>query len=108
MIKCSISCDAWISISNESFLGVTCHFVTKNFEFKSLILSLQYLKEDHNSHFIFDLGEKLMGVISDSGANFKSAVSQFPDNVIKLPCAGHKLKCVSDLIKIKEISEKKQ
>ena len=52
-VKCSISTDSWTSIATESFLGVTCHYVTKMFKFKSLILCLQYLNDDHNSQFIF-------------------------------------------------------
>ncbi|CAF1076091.1 unnamed protein product [Brachionus calyciflorus] len=115
--KCSISADAWASISNESFLGVTCHFITENFKFKSFILCLKFLTEDHDYNFIFkslnevinswSVMEKLMGITSDSGANFKSAVGRFPDNVQKIPCAGHKLNlCVCDIFKIKKISEK--
>ena len=49
---------------------------------------------------------KIISIVSDSGANFKSAISMFV-NIEKIPCAGHRLNLsVNDIFKIIKITEK--
>lgn len=50
----SITCDLWTSRVQEAYLTATCHFVDKNFELKSAVLSTEKLLDptNHNAHNI--------------------------------------------------------
>ncbi len=56
---CCITCDAWSSISIESYLGVTCHYINDSFDMVSRVLSLTYLNSDHDADYLFDVLHKI-------------------------------------------------
>ena len=73
-------------------------FKSKQLKINDALLSVFWSK----STFSF----KLYAMISDSGANFKSALQRF-NTVQQFPCAAHRLNlCVSDLFKIKTIKKR--
>lgn len=43
--KCSITTDFWLSKTQMSYLGVTCHFFDKEYQFKNKVLCLKYVDE---------------------------------------------------------------
>ena len=44
--------------------------------------------------------------MADSASNMRAAVNLFPDNIQKLPCAGHRINlCANDFFKIVNIKE---
>lgn len=49
----STTFDIWQSISEESFLGVTIHFI-KNFTLQSRLLALKYIDSDHSATSIYN------------------------------------------------------
>ncbi|CAF1096031.1 unnamed protein product [Brachionus calyciflorus] len=113
----STTTDCWVSNSNNSYMVVTYHYISDQIEFKSRVLSLKYLDEDHDATYLssslievmveWDTIDKTYAVISDSGSNIKLAVSLLNDEILKLPCSAHKINlCVSDLFKHKKIKIK--
>ena len=50
--SCSLTLDGWLSDATEGYLGVTCHFIDNDFEFRSFILNLKALIESHSSEYI--------------------------------------------------------
>ena len=50
-----ITCDAWVSISTESYLGVTCHYINQKFEMTSRVLTLTHLTDDHDADYIYSV-----------------------------------------------------
>ena len=50
--KCCLTVDSWTSNANESFLGVTCHYVDEKFNLKNAVLNLKYLNESHTAVYI--------------------------------------------------------
>ena len=57
VLKCCLTIDGWTSSSQESFMGITCHYIDENFATKSVVLNLKHLNENHNeqSKMIFKL-----------------------------------------------------
>lgn len=58
----SITCDNWTDVGNQSYLGVTIHYVTPQIEMKSGCVGVFPLSENHTSQY---LGECLTSVIKD-------------------------------------------
>lgn len=54
LIKCAVAVDAVTSNSMESFLGMTCHYIDTDSNFKSLMLALKYLDQNHDSKYIHE------------------------------------------------------
>jgi hypothetical protein len=46
--KISFTIDAWTSLNNNSFLGITAHWVTENWELKSFLLDFIKLEGSHS------------------------------------------------------------
>ncbi|CAF1090283.1 unnamed protein product [Brachionus calyciflorus] len=108
----SLTCDAWTSNSNLSYLGVTCHYLNKDFILTSRLLSLKYLEEDHKSEYLFEvlkeiinewyLDGKVFKIVSDSGSNMKGAITRFNDKFV--PCVAHRINlCVNDIMSEKGV-----
>lgn len=60
----AVTTDSWTSISNESYITVTCHFVTKDFELKSAVLSTKPLENGKN-HTSENLAAALSVILND-------------------------------------------
>ncbi|CAB5187647.1 unnamed protein product [Rhizophagus irregularis] len=54
----SLTCDLWTSRSKQGFLGVTCHFITPDFEIREITLAIQYLEYPHTGNAIQQALEK--------------------------------------------------
>ena len=77
---CSATCDGWTSVSNQSYLGVTVHYV-KNYKLQSYLLSLRHIKESHTSQKLiselrdifneWNLVNKVLCISADGAANIK-------------------------------------
>lgn len=48
----STTTDCWVSNSNNAYMVVTFHYIDKNIELVSRVLSLEYLDEDHNTVYL--------------------------------------------------------
>lgn len=49
-----ITTECWTSCVNHSFMAVTCHFITKDFEIKSILLQCSHIKGSHTAEFLRD------------------------------------------------------
>ncbi|XP_072386859.1 E3 SUMO-protein ligase ZBED1-like [Diabrotica undecimpunctata] len=45
----SITTDSWTSVSTESYMAITCHYIDQNFNLKNSILAVTKLKEHHTA-----------------------------------------------------------
>ncbi|XP_065642455.1 zinc finger BED domain-containing protein 4-like [Hydra vulgaris] len=104
----TITCDVWSSLSKNSYL-VTCHFIDKNMILVDRNLDLRFMSEVKTAEYLFNtlneifsewsISTKIFALVTDSGANIFSAVNKFDDNVLKIPCAGHRLNLVCHEVK---------
>ena len=60
VLKCCLTIDGWTSSSQESFMGITCHYIDENFATKSVVLNLKHLNENHNAEYIKDTVNKVL------------------------------------------------
>nr|XP_047132437.1 zinc finger BED domain-containing protein 4-like [Hydra vulgaris] len=114
----TITCDSWSSLGKNSYLGVTCHFIDKNMTLVDRNLDLKFMSEMKTAEYLFNtlneilsewsINNKIFALVTDSGANIFSAVNKFDDNVLKIPCADHRLNLVvNDLLNARDIKVKK-
>ncbi|CAG8794069.1 1541_t:CDS:2, partial [Cetraspora pellucida] len=93
----SLTFDIWTSQTHDSYLEITCHWLTDSFELYKVILDIEEL-DKHNA---FDIIEsvnsvlnkfnidhsKIFTITTDNGSNVKSAVQQL--NITNVKCTGH-------------------
>lgn len=80
----SLTTDCWTSMNNDSFMGVTIHFIDDNFKFQSMLLSCSTFNEAHTSNNLSEelrqittnwkVEKKILLAVSDNAANIKSAI----------------------------------
>lgn len=105
----AVTTDSWTSISNESYITVTCHFVTKDFELKSAVLSTKKKLcpklENGKNHTSENLAAALSVILNDWNIETKLSciVTDNAANMIKmaelmkkkhLPCFAHSMNLV--------------
>ncbi|CAG8776318.1 17242_t:CDS:1, partial [Acaulospora morrowiae] len=95
----SLTLDIWTSRAHDSYLGITCHWLTDTFELCETILNIGEL----NEHYTFDIVEsinltlekfiidnkKVFSITTDNGANVKAAIQQI--GITNVMCTGHTL-----------------
>ncbi|XP_008182397.1 zinc finger BED domain-containing protein 1-like [Acyrthosiphon pisum] len=98
VLNVSVTTDMWTSDSNNAYITVTCHFI-----FDDILYSPVATREVHDSHtgehiaaslsLIFnewEIGNKIVTVVSDNGANIKNAINQHLKKH-QHPCVAHTL-----------------
>ncbi|XP_076052180.1 E3 SUMO-protein ligase ZBED1-like isoform X2 [Oratosquilla oratoria] len=98
----ALTSDLWTSRQTKSFLSVTAHFISPEWELKSKLLATKRLMVDHTSENIadalkeiceeWDLLEKVCCIVTDNASNIVKAVEAM--NVKHLPCFAHSLNLV--------------
>lgn len=78
-----LTTDCWTSLNNESFIGVTIHYINENFELKSVLLKCSSLMVSHTAENLaqdinncleeWDLKGKIGIAVSDNAANITKA-----------------------------------
>lgn len=81
----SLTTDIWTSISNESFISLTAHFVDAGFNYKHFVLNVKHFEGSHTADKIanilfetmdeWNIRNKLYVLVRDSGANIKKAAT---------------------------------
>ena len=95
---CTITHDGWTSLANQSYETATVHYVSKDWELKSKVLTTEKVEESHTSEAIRGAMEVVKTkwqlpnptAVTDSAANEVKAFEtllQWP----RLPCFGHNL-----------------
>lgn len=95
----ALTCDFWTSLSNESYCGITGHWITDHWILKSVVLQCAHVVERHYSANLTELfkqfandwyiTKKIQVLVTDNARNMVSAVNQtdFPH----IPCLAHSL-----------------
>ncbi|CAI5660274.1 zinc finger BED domain-containing protein 1-like [Oreochromis niloticus] len=92
--------DLWSSRTTEPYMSFTVHFLTEDFELKTLCLETVYFPDSHTSENIahvvrdvlasWDLREdRQVCITTDNGANVVRATEL--NNWVRLQCFGHRL-----------------
>jgi hypothetical protein len=101
---CSITTNGWSSNSNQSFMGVTVHFVDQNFVFKSYQIALKFTPESHTSEYLkreleevffkYGIQTKVFSGSSDTANNIKHTLNDLMPQLIYVPCFCHVLNLI--------------
>lgn len=97
-----LTADSWTDISNQSYLGVTFHYLSDDLTMKSQISGVMPLYDRHNAALLaehimavlesFELNpENLTAIITDKAANIRKAVLDLFGESRRLPCTAHTL-----------------
>ena len=97
----ALTSDLWTSRTTESYLTITCHFVTSTWELKSLVLETFGFKKDHTTENIaasfqkiaqeWGISQKVV-VVTDNAANVVADVRH--TGWTHVPCFVHTLNLV--------------
>ena len=97
----AITVDYWTSCANESYLGVTAHFLNSEFELTDRALGVLKTEERHTADHVatqimsvcdgWNISNKLRTVGSDNARNMTNAVGNLGPTVQLIPCAAHSL-----------------
>jgi hypothetical protein len=102
-IKVSLTMDLWTSQSRKGYIGITCSYISKNFKFDEVTLSVQYIAYPYTATRIretvnaiidyWELNGKVQSITTDNGANVKKAVLDMA-NIDWHGCSSHTLQLV--------------
>ena len=81
----ALTTDAWTSLNNEAFIGVTAHYLLENFEYENRCLTVKHAPESHTAESISQHLEEVceqwgikqrsgmlpLYIVTDNGANVK-------------------------------------
>ncbi|XP_036142944.1 zinc finger BED domain-containing protein 4-like [Monomorium pharaonis] len=96
----SLTCDNWTDITNQSYLGVTIHYLTDELKMKSGCIGVFPLYKNHTAEYLakslntiikeFKLNcSKITAIITDSAANIKLAIEKTVGKYKHLACFAH-------------------
>lgn len=102
VIKICFTVDLWTSRANESYIAITGHYITADFEMKSVLLACDHFSDRHTSANIqefmvntaaeWNLTGKINFVISDNAANVQRALQDLGWK--HYGCYGHTLNLI--------------
>lgn len=103
--------DCWTNANNESFLGLTIHYISDEFYLVSNTLALTHLSGAHSSQNLsstlqqtltdWNIFDKVKYFCSDNGRNIVLAL-ELLNSVTVIPCSCHCLNlCVEDILNSK-------
>lgn len=111
-----LTTDLWTSRSNESYIAVTGHYMTDDFELKTILLDCRNFQDSHTSENIqemltnivaeWGLTNKINFAVSDNAANIQKAINNIGWR--HYGCYGHSLNLIVQdaLITVQPILEK--
>ncbi|KAL4113409.1 hypothetical protein QTP88_017034 [Uroleucon formosanum] len=99
----ALTTDIWTSINTDSFITITAHFFPKGHsQLKTVVLCTKKLHHGHTGVYLAEIMtselnswgilDKITAIVTDSGANIKSAIRLM--NIQHIPCTAHKLNLV--------------
>jgi len=94
-----LTVDFWTSVANNSYLGVTCHFLD-NWKLRNRILETFEVPESHTSENItnniksviknWQIENKVCAIVSDNAANMVKAINDIGQNNL-IRCTAHSI-----------------
>ncbi|XP_071569776.1 zinc finger BED domain-containing protein 4-like [Temnothorax nylanderi] len=96
----SLTCDNWTDNTNQSYLGVTIHYLTEEIEMKTGCIGVFPLHKNHTAEYLADSlntvieqfqldRSKITAIITDSAANIKLAIEKTIGKHRQLSCFAH-------------------
>lgn len=95
----ALTLDYWTSLSNESYLGVTCHFIDEDWKMNVCTLAVDHAEQRHTSDNVRDqilkiikhweIEDKVMVIITDNANNMVKAARELPFS--SFTCSAHSL-----------------
>lgn len=95
----ALTTDYWSSLANESFIGVTSHYITKEWKMKARVLAVKKTAERHTAENVaahimevvteWAIGSKITTIGTDSARNMIAAAAKLDWSHI--PCTAHSL-----------------
>jgi len=100
MTNCFAVCltiDGWTSIKNESYIGVTAHFIDENASLQSMCFGCEKFEENlasflKNTIREWNIEYKVAAVVSDNASNIVGAIRDCKNRHV--PCFAHCLNLV--------------
>ncbi|CAG8845622.1 30265_t:CDS:2, partial [Gigaspora margarita] len=96
--KVSLTFNFWSSRAHDSYLEITCHWLTDSFDLYEIMLNIGELDKHHAS----DIIEAVFSITTDNSSNVKSAVQQI--GIPNIKYAEHTLQ-LSVNLGLKEVDE---
>ncbi|KAI4801496.1 hypothetical protein KUCAC02_019391 [Chaenocephalus aceratus] len=103
----TLTADVWTSRATEAYLGVSCHFISEDWEMKTLNLATMPLEERHSGVNIMTwleeviakydiLPTKIKAVVDDNGSNIVAAMRMLEEKHgwASVRCSGHTLQLI--------------
>jgi len=98
----AITTDCWTSVTTESYLSITCHFINTNYELKTTVLSTKSLTKNHTAQNLADallkvfeewnINNKITCIVTDNATNMLKACEILKKK--HLSCYAHTLNLV--------------
>lgn len=98
----SITTDGWTSVANESYLGVTCHFLDKKLALRSITLDVLSVQVDEKAESLmmllndcfkyWEIETKVKHIVTDNAASMKAMVDLM--GLKHFPCAAHSINLI--------------
>ena len=102
--KIALTSDLWKNKKLEYFLTLTGHFLTKESNFHSMVLSFRKFAKRHTanniSEFInkellkLEIKDKIVAITTDNEASVVLACSNLGDNIKRISCMNHNLNLI--------------
>lgn len=97
-----LTTDCWTSITTESYMAVTCHFIGNDYTLSTALLDCFSFSERHTADNLaeqlkkisedWSISEKVVACVSDNASNIKAAIQNVGWK--HLPCFAHTLNLV--------------
>ncbi|XP_055082535.1 E3 SUMO-protein ligase ZBED1-like isoform X2 [Periophthalmus magnuspinnatus] len=95
----SLTADMWTSRNMDAYLGVTCHYLSDNFELSTILLGVQYFPVTHTAAHITEAGstmmaewgiaDKVCAMVTDGARNIVESVNCL--SIQNIHCFAHLL-----------------
>ena len=104
----ALTSDLWTSRTTESYITITCHFLSATWQLRSLVLETLKFNLNHTAEHIadallkvaenWDISSKVVAIVTDNASNIVAAVKI--TDWTHVPCFAHTLNLVvSEAIK---------
>lgn len=102
----SLTTDMWTSRATKSYITITAHLISKDWQYITLVLTTEEMSERHTSANLrerllkvittWQLNNKVVAVVHDNAANICNAVENIPEFGHSVRCFAHSLQlCVN-------------
>lgn len=111
-VSYTLTCDIWTDVSNQSYLGITLHYLKEELVLMNATVGVFPLNTNHTADYIsntllsildsFNIdSNRIIAVVNDSTSNMIGAVSDAFGSRNHLPCFAHALSyLVPDAMKV--------